>query len=141
GRSRRRRVNGGAPSLLRQPVAPSWTALLATGIFAFHPLQTEAVAYVFARATLLATLFCLLAWRDWLGGQRWRAVAWLALALLSKEECAAFPVFLWLVGLGGGGGGGRGRPPLLGVGWAAAGGGARPLPFRHPSQRGRGRRP
>jgi tetratricopeptide (TPR) repeat protein len=66
----------------------------AAGVFALHPLQTEAVAYVFARATLLAAFFCLLCWRDWLAGRRWRACAWFLLALLSKEECAAFPFFL-----------------------------------------------
>ena len=38
-------------------------ALLATAVFAFHPIQTEALAYVFARATILATLFAVLSWR------------------------------------------------------------------------------
>ena len=57
--------------MLRQPEA--W---FATALFALHPLQTEAVSYVFARATVLATLLCLLAWRDWLADRRWRAVAW-----------------------------------------------------------------
>jgi tetratricopeptide (TPR) repeat protein len=69
-------------------------AWIALAIFALHPLQTEAVAYVFARATLLTTLFCLLSWRAWLDGFRWRAVGWFAAALLAKEEGAAFPVFL-----------------------------------------------
>jgi tetratricopeptide (TPR) repeat protein len=69
-------------------------ALIAAAIFALHPLQSEAVAYVFARATLLATLFCLLAWRDWLKGRWWRAAGWFALGLLAKEECVAFPLFL-----------------------------------------------
>ncbi len=69
-------------------------ASLALVVFALHPLQTEAVVYVFARATLLATLFCLLSWRAWLDGRRWRATLWFAAALLAKEEAAAFPVFL-----------------------------------------------
>ncbi len=76
--------------LLRPPQA--W---FATALFALHPLQTEAVSYVFARATVLATLLCLLAWRDWLADRRWRAVAWFAAALLAKEECVAFPLFLF----------------------------------------------
>ena len=72
-------------------------ATLATAIFALHPLQSEAVAYAFARATLLATLFCLLSWRDWLDGRPWRATAWFALSLLAKEESVAFPLFLLVV--------------------------------------------
>ena len=87
-------------------VAAAWTvfrrmlrppeAWFATAFFALHPLQTEAVSYVFARATVLATLLCLLAWRDWLADRRWRAVAWFAAALLAKEECVAFPLFLFV---------------------------------------------
>lgn len=72
-------------------------ALAATTVFALHPLQSQAVAYVFERATLVATFFCLLAWGDWLAGKRWRAVAWFALALLAKEEAVAFPVFVLAV--------------------------------------------
>ncbi|MGC4052055.1 MAG: hypothetical protein QM757_22180 [Paludibaculum sp.] len=41
------------------PVRAAW---LAGAVFAFHPLQTEAVAYVFSRATLLAALFCCSPW-------------------------------------------------------------------------------
>ena len=78
---------------LAEPV----TALAATTVFALHPLQSQAVAYVFERATLLATLFCLLAWRDWLAGKHWRTVAWFALALLAKEEAVAFPLFVLAV--------------------------------------------
>lgn len=80
--------------VFRRLAAP-WPALIATGVFALHPLQSEAVVYVFARATLLAALFCLLAWRDWLSGRVWRAAGWFVLAILAKEECVAFPVFLW----------------------------------------------
>ena len=75
---------------------------LAAIVFALHPLQTEAVAYVFARATLLAALFCLLCWRDWIDRRFGRSVVWFALAMLAKEEAAAFPLFLmgaeWLAG-------------------------------------------
>jgi hypothetical protein len=76
---------------------PASAAVVAAGIFAVHPIQTEAVVYVFARGTLLATLFCLLSLRDWTSGQHWRAVAWFAVALLAKEECVAFPIFLFLL--------------------------------------------
>ncbi|MBI3698077.1 MAG: hypothetical protein HY238_24975, partial [Acidobacteria bacterium] len=83
-------------AVFRRLLAPVG-ALAATAVLALHPLQSEAVAYVFARATLLATLFCLLAWRDWLEDRRWRSVAWFVLALLAKEECVAFPIFLAVV--------------------------------------------
>lgn len=69
-------------------------ALVAALLFAVHPFQTEPVAYVFARGTLLCTLLCLIAL--WLTLRRldgW-AVAAFGLALLAKEECAAFPLFL-----------------------------------------------
>ena len=79
-----------------QRVTNNRIALVAAAIFAIHPIQTEAVAYVFARSTLLMTLLCLLAWRDWLNDHRRRAILWFALALLAKEECVFFPVFLLL---------------------------------------------
>lgn len=78
---------------------PERAALIAAVLFAVHPLQTEAVTYVFARPILLATIFCLLALRWWLAGRVWLAAAWFALALLSKEEVAAFPLFLALLNL------------------------------------------
>ena len=71
-------------------------ALIATVIFALHPIQSEPVLYVFERATLLATVFCLLCWRSWLDRRYWFAVGWFALSLLAKEECVSFPLFLWM---------------------------------------------
>jgi len=72
-------------------------AFLATVIFALHPLQVEPVIYIFERATLLAALFCWLSLDSWTSGKEWRAVGWFALALLSKEEAVAFPLFVaWL---------------------------------------------
>ncbi|MFN7922883.1 MAG: hypothetical protein U0Q16_22445 [Bryobacteraceae bacterium] len=75
-------------------VIPFQCAWIAAGIFAMHPIQTEAVVYVFARSTLLMTALCLVSLWFWLRGQHWIAAAWFGLALLAKEECAAFPVFL-----------------------------------------------
>jgi hypothetical protein len=69
-------------------------ALIAAAIFAVHPMMTEPVAYVFARATLLATLFSLLAMRSWIDGKFWTATIWFAIAMLAKEECAALPFVL-----------------------------------------------
>ena len=69
-------------------------AIIAAALFALHPMQAEPVLYVFERATLLSTIFCLLCWRSWLNRRYWPAVGWFALALLAKEECVAFPLFL-----------------------------------------------
>jgi tetratricopeptide (TPR) repeat protein len=72
-------------------------ALAAAAIFAVHPLQAEAVDYVWGRAIVLAGLLCLASLAAWLDGKRWLAVAWFAAALLAKEECAAFPLVLLLL--------------------------------------------
>jgi len=74
--------------------------LIAAAIFAVHPMMTEPVAYVFARATVLAALFSLLAMRDWIAGRFWIAVIWFAVAMLAKEECAALPLVLILLPAG-----------------------------------------
>ena len=73
-------------------------AFFAAAIFAMHPIQTEPVAYVWARAILLATLFCLFSLRAWLKGAYLAAAIWFSLALLSKEECVTFPIFLAVIG-------------------------------------------
>jgi protein O-mannosyl-transferase len=78
---------------------PAQTAWFAAGIFAVHPMQSEAVNYIFARSTLLMAVFCLLSLNDWLGGRHWRAVLWFALALLAKEEAVGFAVFIALLHL------------------------------------------
>lgn len=80
-------------AVLKGYLAPP-AALIAALLFAVHPIQTEAVAYVFARATVLSTLLALVSWWYWSKGRAWLAVAWFAAALLAKEECAAFPLFL-----------------------------------------------
>lgn len=80
-------------SALGRFLAPR-AAFIAAAIFALHPIQTEAVSYVFARATLLMTLFCLLCLRSWAMASPWTAVAWFVPALLAKEECVAFPLAL-----------------------------------------------
>jgi protein O-mannosyl-transferase len=76
---------------------PPAAVLIATAIFAVHPFQAEPVNYVFARSSALATVLCLAALASWNRERRWWAVAWFALALLAKEECVAFPVFLLLL--------------------------------------------
>ncbi len=78
---------------------PPSARLIATAIFAIHPFQAEPVNYIFARSTLLATVLCLAAFRSWARDRPWWAVAWFGAALLAKEECVAFPVFLLLLSL------------------------------------------
>jgi hypothetical protein len=74
---------------------PESAAIAAAAIFALHPLQAEAVDYIWARSIVLATLLCLAAMLEWLHERYWIAVAWFAAALLAKEEVAAFPLVLW----------------------------------------------
>ncbi len=78
---------------------PARAALIAAFVFAIHPVQTEAVVYVFARSTLLSSCLTFASFYFWLNGRHWAAVAWFAVALLAKEEVAAFPVFLALLHL------------------------------------------
>jgi len=78
----------------RHVAAPA--ALLAAGLFAVHPLETEAVSYIFARSSLLATFFALLAFALFLRGRRGWSAAAFGFSLLAKEEGAALPVFLLL---------------------------------------------
>jgi tetratricopeptide (TPR) repeat protein len=76
---------------------PPVTGLFAAVVFALHPVQTEAVVYVYARATLLSGLLSLLALKSWTEGRPWKAVTWFTAALLAKEEAAALPLALaWL---------------------------------------------
>jgi Tfp pilus assembly protein PilF len=82
-----------AGALFERLVGPQ-AAPIALAVFILHPLQTEAVAYVFGRAVILAALFSVLAFRSWLERRLWRALAWFSLAMLSKEEAAALPLLL-----------------------------------------------
>jgi tetratricopeptide (TPR) repeat protein len=72
-------------------------AWLAAALFAVHPLQAEAVDYIWARAIVLAAVFVFASLLAWMNGRPWLSVALFALALLAKEECAAFPLALWLL--------------------------------------------
>ena len=76
---------------------PERAALIAGVLFALHPVQAEAVNYVWARSIVVAALLCFGALWQWLESRPWIALVWFALALLAKEECAAFPLLLvWL---------------------------------------------
>ncbi len=75
---------------------PPLAAFLAGALFAAHPLQSEAVTYIFARSSLLATFFTLLCFTLFLRGRYgWSAGAF-AVSLLAKEETVALPAFLLL---------------------------------------------
>ncbi len=78
---------------LRRPL-PARAALAAAALFAVHPLQAEAVNYVWGRSIVLAALLCFASLLCWITGRPWAAVACFAAALLAKEECAAFPLVL-----------------------------------------------
>jgi tetratricopeptide (TPR) repeat protein len=69
---------------------------LAAAVFALHPLNTQAVNYVFERATLLAAFFALLSLLFFLRESYVWSVAAFALSLLAKEETIALPAFLML---------------------------------------------
>src|ERR1043166_6287801 len=71
-------------------------ALVGSAIFAIHPIQAEAVNYVWGRSIVLASLLCLASLLAWLKGRHWAAVAWFVLALLAQKEVAAFPLVLLL---------------------------------------------
>jgi hypothetical protein len=75
---------------------PERAALIATALFAVHPLVVEPVAYIYDRGTLLAALFSLLAIRSWIRKRTAWAIGWFIVAMLAKEECAALPLFLAL---------------------------------------------
>lgn len=81
-----------AAGLYRRLIGPR-AALAAILLFALHPLNTEAVIYVFARASLLAAVFSAGAWILWVRQKLWLAVALSALAMASKEEAVVLPLF------------------------------------------------
>lgn len=82
---------------------PPGAALIAAGLFALHPVHTNAVTYIIARTGILSTLFYLLSfylyvkYRD--TGRQWKLAASLFLficGLLSKEIAVTLPITLFL---------------------------------------------
>ena len=81
-------------------------ALIGTGVFAVHPLGTQAVTYVVQRMAGMAALFCVASLLLYVRGRArsgWGRVAWWGgsalawgLALGSKESAATFPVIIAL---------------------------------------------
>lgn len=72
--------------LANQP-RPLWVALFAGGLWAIHPMSTEAVTYITGRSESLCALFCflsLLCWSEGLrSGRVWTRTGWRLLAILS----------------------------------------------------------
>lgn len=83
----------------------SWVRVLATLLFALHPIQTESVTYISGRSMLLMSSFGLAALLCWLqAGQHSRPATWRLLALLlftaailSKEVAVVLPLALPLL--------------------------------------------
>ncbi len=78
-------------------LVPGRVAFVAVAAFAVHPIQAEAVSYIFDRGTLLMAFFCLVSLDFWLRERYWLSAVWFVPALLAKEECVAFPLFYVLL--------------------------------------------
>jgi hypothetical protein len=113
--------------LARQLGKTELVAFAAAGLFAVHPMMTEAVGYISGRSEVLCATFVMLALmcgRRWIDGRSkdlrhaWgvlTAVLWCA-ALATKESAAMFPfVFLAYDWLGAGGTAAQKRRRLLTV--------------------------
>lgn len=73
---------------------PRISALFAAGLFALHPLQTEAVTYVFARSSVLSTALALVSFVLFMRARLGWSIAAFALSLLAKEETLALPALM-----------------------------------------------
>ena len=85
--------------LLRRLVKNDRAAFAGAALFALHPVQVEAVAWVSGLTDLLGALFSLLSLSAFLRfreAEHWKwfvlATAWFALALLSKPSAAVLPL-------------------------------------------------
>ncbi|MDA2925881.1 tetratricopeptide repeat protein, partial [Acidobacteria bacterium AH-259-G07] len=75
----------------RFPFLPLFGALL----FVLHPLQSEAVLYIYQRSTLLAACFAFLTLVAYLSDRPKLTLVFLVLALCSKEFTVVLPLILW----------------------------------------------
>jgi tetratricopeptide (TPR) repeat protein len=79
------------------PAANARWAFWAAAVFAVHPLQAHAVLYVFARPTILMSIFLWPALGAYLDRRPLPTALYFGLALLSKEEAVAFPLVMLLI--------------------------------------------
>src|SRR5690349_20614376 len=91
-------------ALVRRMMGGVFAALVAALVFAMHPLQPDAVAYVSGRRDVLFSLFYLAGFHCYLTYRSHRQLVWLALfvlgwglSLMAKEMAATLPavIFLW----------------------------------------------
>ena len=77
--------------------SPTGVALAIFGglVFALHPLQTEAVIYVYQRSTLLAACFSFLTLLAYVRKRAVLTLVFMLLAFLSKEFTVVLPLVLW----------------------------------------------
>lgn len=96
--------------LFSRIISSHYPAFLCALLFAVHPIQAQAVNYIWNRSVLLSTLFLLPAF--WAGLERrqaWLPPAFFQLAVWSRMDAlAVLPLLLAL--------GGRSRKPLLAIG-------------------------
>lgn len=91
--------------LVRVMTGSNFMAMVSSALFAFHPVQTEAVSWIKGRDDLLATFFYLtsltlyIKGRDKGGYLYWGSVVSFALALLSKETAVTLPLVIFLYNL------------------------------------------
>lgn len=85
---------------------PHWKKqnLVVTGLFALNPIQTETVAWISARSTLLCTAFTLLALRSYTlgieksrGSDSLRTLFYFTLALFCKSSAITTPVIFVMI--------------------------------------------
>ncbi len=94
-----------------------WVALIAAAVFLVHPIQTEAVLYVYQRSILLACFFSLLALISIYHERYWIAAILFVCAFESKESAISVPIALAILHRH------KGRWPIL-IGTLVAGGSA-----------------
>jgi hypothetical protein len=72
-------------------------ALIATLLFAVHPLRVESVSWVSERRDLLCGIFFCMSVSSYLDGARSRSLGWFVLAGLSKGMAVTLPVVLLII--------------------------------------------
>jgi tetratricopeptide (TPR) repeat protein len=83
--------------LLLRGFVERWIAAAAAVLFLVHPVQTEAVLYIYQRSILLACFFSLLALIALREGRPWIALLFFFLAFESKESALAIPLAVALL--------------------------------------------